>query len=288
VIVTMPRQRYFRLPGATASGPIGSDIENDFVLPAPPLPANPAVLAPSGIMIAGQDALAGGHATFDGTKPLVISWNKVAAASYYSVTVDKMLLSGTATAHTYAGTIYTTDTTVSIPAELLTQDFYAFTVEAVKDDGSYVAGRVRNNPFVHADAGQITGMFRLGTKCGDGVVQSPEECDPGPTASESATCDADCTKVVCGDGYKNATAGELCDSGGSGRFTFACNNNCTPNKCGDGIVNPNTEACDGGGVDTAACNKNCTLTVCGDGYVNAAAGETCDPPGVGGCPAGCH
>jgi hypothetical protein len=286
----MPRQRYFAVPGAGFSVGISADLENDFFL-STPLPSNPGVAAPSGIEIGGQDALPGGHATFDGSKPLVLKWNQVAAASHYEVDVYKIIPSTGGTGHQFVGAIATEDTTVSIPAELLTQDFYVFVVEAEKDDGSYASGLVRNNPFVHAAAGQISGMWRLGTKCGDGTVQAPEECDPG--ANESATCDADCTKVVCGDGYRNAAAGEMCDSGGtdpdgSPVFTFACNNDCTPNVCGDKKVNPNTEACDGGGVDTATCNKNCTKAICGDGYVNAAAGETCDPPGVGGCPAGCH
>jgi len=46
--------------------------------------------------------------------------------------------------------------------------------------------------------------------CGDGIIGGPEECDD---AGESATCDADCTFVVCGDGTLNATAGEHCDDG---------------------------------------------------------------------------
>ncbi|MEM9691974.1 MAG: hypothetical protein AAGA56_05490 [Myxococcota bacterium] len=47
--------------------------------------------------------------------------------------------------------------------------------------------------------------------CGDGVVDPPEEtCDD---AGESATCDADCTAVACGDGVQNQTANEGCDDG---------------------------------------------------------------------------
>ena len=44
--------------------------------------------------------------------------------------------------------------------------------------------------------------------CGDGTINPGEDCDDG---GESATCDADCTTVTCGDGAINTTAGEACD-----------------------------------------------------------------------------
>lgn len=47
-------------------------------------------------------------------------------------------------------------------------------------------------------------------QCGDGILQSGELCDDG---GESATCDADCTPVSCGDSTVNAVAGEQCDDG---------------------------------------------------------------------------
>ena len=37
-----------------------------------------------------------------------------------------------------------------------------------------------------------------------------EDCDEG---GEAATCDADCSAAVCGDGTVNAAAGEVCDDG---------------------------------------------------------------------------
>ncbi len=46
--------------------------------------------------------------------------------------------------------------------------------------------------------------------CGDGVPEGDETCDD---AGESATCDADCTAVACGDGLLNQTAGEQCEDG---------------------------------------------------------------------------
>ena len=50
--------------------------------------------------------------------------------------------------------------------------------------------------------------FTLGSYCGDGIIDPEETCDD---AGESATCDADCTAVSCGDGVINFTAGEECD-----------------------------------------------------------------------------
>lgn len=58
--------------------------------------------------------------------------------------------------------------------------------------------------------------------CGDGVLDSGEECDPGP-AGDAIDCDYDCTAVLCGDGYANLVAGEQCDDGND-----ALVDDCTP------------------------------------------------------------
>lgn len=68
-----------------------------------------------------------------------------------------------------------------------------------KDDGAVVdAGG-------DASAGDDGGGF-----CGDGEQDTGEECDE---AGETASCDADCTFPVCGDGVVNEAAGEECDGG---------------------------------------------------------------------------
>lgn len=59
----------------------------------------------------------------------------------------------------------------------------------------------------------------IGEYCGDGVTTSPEACDTG---GESATCDADCTTVMCGDGTINGSAGEDCDPPGGGTCSPTC------------------------------------------------------------------
>jgi cysteine-rich repeat protein len=130
----------------------------------------------------------------------------------------------------------------------------------------------------------------LGPRCGDRQVnQASERCDDG---AESATCNADCTFAVCGDGKVNRTANEQCDVSG-GADTPSCNGTtagsvnaaCHFTFCGDGYVNQAAgETCDTpGGADTQSCNGAaappgvaCHVPVCGDGYIDSAAGETCD------------
>lgn len=140
--------------------------------------------------------------------------------------------------------------------------------------------------------------------CGDKALQSTESCDEG---GNTATCDADCTPVECGDGLHNAAAGEVCDDGPNNSDEYdatpdevACNTSCSGKaphcgdgvcqeqvedgrcvdcSCGDGIISP-PETCDGGTngtpIDTAECDADCTAVECGDGHHNPAAGEQCD------------
>ena len=122
--------------------------------------------------------------------------------------------------------------------------------------------------------------------CGDGVVEGTEQCDDG---GESATCDADCTVVECGDGTTNATAGEACDGAGE---SSDCDADCSLAECGDGTINATAgETCDDGsnnGDGTTNCLTTCTVTTCGDGYQGPS--EACDDgnstPGDG-CDATC-
>jgi len=137
--------------------------------------------------------------------------------------------------------------------------------------------------------------------CGNGVVEGDEACDDG---AKSATCNADCTVAVCGDGHLNTEAGEVCDDTGEsdicdddctlvecgdsttnasageecddGGLSPSCDDDCTFAACGDGVYNPNAgELCDEG-PDSPTCDPDCTSVECGDGTVNMAAGETCD------------
>jgi len=110
----------------------------------------------------------------------------------------------------------------------------------------------------------ITPQCRSGS-CGDNIQQANEFCDEG--GSYTATCDANCTAVICGDNTVNPAAGEECDPGAPGTFTAACNINCTESECGDGIVNAAAgEECDDQNTDDFdGCTSACRLAFCGDG-----------------------
>jgi len=130
--------------------------------------------------------------------------------------------------------------------------------------------------------------------CGNGFTEGPEACDD---AGVSATCDADCTLAVCGDGTLNPLAGEVCDDGnvlnGDG-----CDANCTPSACGNGVLAPNEECDDGnldsgdGCTDLCTCEIGSTVTGCPDQQcpatmhllVHAGVGDGCTTNAD--CPAG--
>lgn len=59
-----------------------------------------------------------------------------------------------------------------------------------------------------------------GARCGDGIEDPGEDCDPGP--QDSAECDNDCTTPECGDNYVNVAAGETCDPPGGTTCTAQC------------------------------------------------------------------
>jgi cysteine-rich repeat protein len=123
-------------------------------------------------------------------------------------------------------------------------------------------------PTCHADCTIPT--------CGDGMIDPAlgEACDD---RGESATCDLDCTTVSCGDGTRNASAGEACDAAGE---SATCDADCSLAACGDGTANASAgEACDDGG-ESAACDADCSPATCGDGTLNVTRGETCDDGGT--------
>lgn len=151
------------------------------------------------------------------------------------------------------------------------------------------------------------------TTCGDGIVDTDEQCDNGINDGAYGGCNPDCTLAThCGDG--NADAGfETCDDGAdnSDEVADACRTDCSLPRCGDGVVDfletcddgvndgsyggcmpdcaaapkcgdglfeAGVEECDDGAAnsDTAAdaCRTTCTLPGCGDGVIDSA--ETCD------------
>jgi hypothetical protein len=111
--------------------------------------------------------------------------------------------------------------------------------------------------------------------CGNGVVDSDEECDDGNDSNTDA-CTNDCTDNVCGDGYVLAGT-EECDQGASNSDSAAnaCRTNCSFSICGDGVIDAG-EACDDGNENnTDSCLVGCVEAICGDAHVQAGV-EDCD------------
>ncbi len=111
-------------------------------------------------------------------------------------------------------------------------------------------------------------------RCGDGIVQSPQEaCDDGNGDDDDA-CPRTCQAASCGDGYVWAGV-EACDDGNTDDGD-ACTSPCAPALCGDGFVWVGVEECDdGGGGDADECRDSCVWARCGDGVVHAGV-EECD------------
>ncbi len=117
--------------------------------------------------------------------------------------------------------------------------------------------------------------------CGDGVVDSGEECDDGNTNNDDG-CSAKCeievaappSKPVCGNGI--VETGEQCDDGntvGSDGCSATCQNEIlAPNPgsavCGNDIIEGD-EACDG----QEGCLDTCEYAQCSDGIDNDGDGD---------------
>jgi cysteine-rich repeat protein len=109
--------------------------------------------------------------------------------------------------------------------------------------------------------------------CGDGILDSDEECDDGNT-TDGDGCSAACTvEPLCGDG--NLDPGEGCDDGNNINGD-GCSAECTVESfCGDGELDPGEQCDDGNNVDGDGCSSECTEEAfCGDGVLDP--GEQCD------------
>jgi cysteine-rich repeat protein len=110
--------------------------------------------------------------------------------------------------------------------------------------------------------------------CGDGFLfPELEECDPGePNIGPGQACVPGCQINVCGDGFNGP--GEQCDDGnpfdGDG-----CNSDCTTGSCGNAIVDPGEDCDDANGDNSDACLDTCVWATCGDGFLRLGF-EECD------------
>ena len=138
-----------------------------------------------------------------------------------------------------------------------------------------------------------------GAICGNGTVETGEECDPKDPATK-ADCTPMCTVSRCGDGYVDSAKGEQCDMGDiENAKGIVCTEQCKIPFCGDGIVSVyNGEVCDDGFNDGAYghCGVGCSKwgPRCGDGIVQTVNGEKCDngasnsDTAYGGCTTSCE
>jgi len=104
--------------------------------------------------------------------------------------------------------------------------------------------------------------------CGDGILQTGEQCDDGNTADGdccSAACQYEVAGSLCDDG-QFCTAGEVCDGAG------ACGDG-QPIDCGDGIACTD-DACD---EANATCVHTPNDTHCADDGLFCTGLEFCDP-----------
>jgi len=100
----------------------------------------------------------------------------------------------------------------------------------------------RGELYVADLAGEVFKIVPAPNVCGDGVVSGNEQCDAG---GPSATCDADCTFAVCGDGTLNTLAGETCDDGNTVAGD-GCSATCqVETACGDANNDGRVTASDG-------------------------------------------
>jgi cysteine-rich repeat protein len=136
------------------------------------------------------------------------------------------------------------------------------------------------------ETGAVTFRARSLAVCGNGVIQSGEQCDDGNIAAAdgcSDTCTTEagftctgepsvCSTIVCGNGI--VQPGESCDDGNASN-TDACTNSCANAACGDTFVQTGVEQCDDGNQsNTDSCTNVCEDAACGDGFMQGT--EECD------------
>jgi hypothetical protein len=118
-------------------------------------------------------------------------------------------------------------------------------------------------------------------KCGNGIVESGEMCDPPRTGPDGLQCGPTCQYLTCGNG--KIDPGEQCDPPQTG----LCSSTCQTIACGNGVLDPG-EQCEPprGGVCSSTCQLISSQPACGDGVLEP--GEGCDPPNGTTCDQTCQ
>lgn len=97
--------------------------------------------------------------------------------------------------------------------------------------------------------------------CGNGEVETGEQCDDGASNSDSVpdACRTGCREAYCGDAIVDA--GEDCDDGlyNADLPNVACRSDCSDARCGDAILD-DPEVCDDGNEDNGdGCSSTCDV-----------------------------
>ncbi|HSD89000.1 MAG TPA: DUF4215 domain-containing protein [Kofleriaceae bacterium] len=117
--------------------------------------------------------------------------------------------------------------------------------------------------------------------CGNGVVETGEQCDFGTSNGAGTGCETNC-QFSCTKSPDSCNDGNPCN--GTETCTNVTVNNMTGQKCVATSPLANGASC---GAGLICLSQTCVSSVCGDGFVDSTKGETCDPPG-GTCDASCH
>jgi cysteine-rich repeat protein len=112
--------------------------------------------------------------------------------------------------------------------------------------------------------------------CGDGSVDSGEQCDDGNRADGdgcSASCQTEEGGAVCGN--SEVEEGETCDDGNTVAGD-GCSDTCqSESPCGNGTTDDGEQCDDGNTTDGDGCSATCQLEgPCGNGILES--GEACD------------